>query len=96
MGYSTMAPLCRKIVAMPLITFEGSEGCGKSTQVKRLAARLEKSGIAAAVFREPRGTPVCGALLHLLQQSLEKHALTPENALLPFGASRSPIRRAGN
>ena len=55
MGYSTMTPLCRKIVAMPLITLEGSEGCGKSTQVKRLAARLEKWGIRPAVLREPGG-----------------------------------------
>jgi thymidylate kinase len=50
-----MAPLCRKIAGMPLITFEG---CGKSTQVKWLAARLEKCGIAAAVFREPGDGPV--------------------------------------
>src|SRR5256714_4547131 len=45
MGGSTMTPLCRKIVAMPLITFEGSEGCGKWTRVQRLAPRLEKWGI---------------------------------------------------
>src|SRR5207244_6210595 len=56
MGRSTTAALCRKIVPMPLITFEGSEGCGKSTQVERLAARLENNGIA--VFREPGGTPL--------------------------------------
>ena len=39
------------------ITFEGGEGVGKSTQVKRLAARLERHSIAAVRTREPGGTP---------------------------------------
>src|SRR5438132_5844242 len=93
MGRSTMALLCRKIVAMPLITFEGSEGCGKSTQVKRLTARLEKCGIAAAPFREPGGTAIGEAIRHLLQHSEENHAMTPETELLLFAASRSQLVR---
>jgi dTMP kinase len=93
MGRSTMALLCRKIVPMPLITFEGSEGCGKSTQVKRLAARLEKCGIAAAVFREPGGTAIGEAIRHLLQHSEENHAMIPETELLLFEASRSQLMR---
>src|SRR6266496_3467701 len=82
MGRSTMALLCRKIVTMPLITFEGSEGCGKSTQVKRLAARLEKCG-----------TAIGEAIRHLLQHSEENHAMTPETELLLFEASRSQLVR---
>ena len=39
------------------ITFEGGEGTGKSTQVKRLAAALEARKIAAVVTREPGGSP---------------------------------------
>jgi len=93
MGRSTMALLCRKIVPMPLITFEGSEGCGKSTQVKRLASRLEKWGIAAAPFREPGGTAIGEAIRHLLQHSEENHAMTPETELLLFEASRSQLVR---
>jgi len=93
MGCSTMAPLCRKIVAMPLITFEGSEGCGKSTQVKRLAARLEKWGIRPAVLREPGGTAIGEAIRHLLQHSEDNHAMTPETELLLFEASRSQLVR---
>ena len=93
MGCSTMTPLCRKIVAMPLITFEGSEGCGKSTQVKRLAARLEKWGIAAAVFREPGGTAIGEAIRHLLQHSEENQAIMPKTELLLFEASRSQLVR---
>ena len=93
MGGSTMTPLCRKIVAMPLITFEGSEGCGKSTQVKRLAARLEKCRIVAAVFREPGGTAIGEAIRHLLQHSEENHGMSPETELLLFEASRSQLVR---
>ena len=88
-----MTPLCRKIVAMPLITFEGSEGCGKSTQVKRLAARLEKWGIRPAVLREPGGTAIGEAIRHLLQHSEDNHAMTPETELLLFEASRSQLVR---
>jgi dTMP kinase len=39
------------------ITLEGGEGAGKSTQVKRLAAALEKKGLAVVTTREPGGSP---------------------------------------
>lgn len=39
------------------ITFEGGEGSGKSTQLRRLSASLEKRGIAHIVTREPGGSP---------------------------------------
>ena len=79
---------------MPLITFEGSEGCGQSTQVKGLAVRLGKCGIVAAVFREPVGTAIGEAIRHLLQHSEQNDAMTPEAELLLFAASRSgqPLR----
>jgi len=88
-----MTSLCRKIVAMPLITFEGAKGCGKTTQVKRLAAGLEKWGIRPAVLREPGGTAIGEAIRHLLQHSEDNHAMTPETELLLFEASRSQLVR---
>ncbi|MDI3270424.1 MAG: dTMP kinase [Bacillota bacterium] len=39
-----------------LITFEGGEGCGKTTQARRLAARLEREGLPFLLQREPGGT----------------------------------------
>jgi dTMP kinase len=39
------------------VTLEGGEGAGKSTQVKRLAATLEKKGLAVVTTREPGGSP---------------------------------------
>ena len=38
------------------ISFEGSEGCGKSTQIKKLSNRLEQLGIDVLHTREPGGT----------------------------------------
>jgi dTMP kinase len=51
-----------------LITMEGVEGSGKSTQIQRLAARLDRAGIAVEVSKEPGGTPLCLELRALLLQ----------------------------
>lgn len=50
------------------ITFEGGEGVGKSTQVKRLVARLERSEIGAVRTREPGGTPRAEAIRAFILQ----------------------------
>jgi dTMP kinase len=75
------------------ITFEGSEGCGKSTQVRRLAARLEQSGVRTLVTREPGGTAIGEKIRDLLQFAPESFAMTPETELLLFEASRSQLVR---
>ena len=71
----------------PFITFEGSEGCGKSTQVRRLAARLEKLGVDFLVTREPGGTPIGESIRELLQFAPHNAAITAETELLLFAAS---------
>jgi len=75
------------------ITFEGSEGCGKSTQVKRLAARLEEAGVRTFVTREPGGTPIGEKIRDLLQFAPESSAMTPETEVLLFEASRAQLVR---
>jgi dTMP kinase len=49
-----------------LITFEGGEGAGKSTQVRRLAGTLGTAGIEVLMTREPGGTPGAEAIRALL------------------------------
>ena len=75
------------------ITFEGSEGCGKSTQVKRLAARLERDGVPFLLTREPGGTPIGEKIRDLLQFAPEGAAMRPETEVLLFAASRSQLVR---
>jgi dTMP kinase len=47
------------------VTFEGGEGSGKSTQMRRLEARLTSSGVPCLVTREPGGTPLGESLRSL-------------------------------
>jgi len=77
----------------PFITFEGSEGCGKSTQVQRLAARLADAGMPFLLTREPGGTPIGEKIRDLLQFAPESAAMKPETELLLFEASRSQLVR---
>lgn len=75
------------------ITFEGSEGCGKSTQVQRLAARLTSEGRPFILTREPGGTAIGEHIRHLLQFAPESAAMFPETEVLLFEASRSQLVR---
>jgi dTMP kinase len=76
-----------------LLSFEGSEGCGKSTQIALLAAHLKAQGQTVEVMREPGGTVIGEQIRHLLQFSKEGQTLTPEAELLLFAASRAQLVR---
>jgi dTMP kinase len=79
--------------SLPFITFEGTEGCGKSTQVRQLAARLERSKIPFLITREPGGTPIGETIRDLLQFAPQGTGMTPITELLLFEASRSQLVR---
>ena len=78
---------------LPFITFEGSEGSGKSTQVRSLVARLKRSSVPYLVTREPGGTPIGETIRELLQFASHNSGMTPETELLLFEASRSQLVR---
>jgi len=64
------------------ITFEGGEGSGKSTQLARLAARLEARGLAPLRAREPGGTPLAESIRSLLLDPGRRPGATAETFLL--------------
>ena len=76
-----------------LITFEGTEGSGKSTQVGNLAERLHSLGYRVRKLREPGGTPIGEEIRHTLKHSLQNHAMTAEAELLLMNASRAQLVR---
>jgi dTMP kinase len=75
------------------ITFEGTEGSGKSTQIKRLADRLAKLGHDTVVLREPGGTPIGEEIRHLLKHSAANRDMTAETELLLMNAARAQLVR---
>lgn len=80
-------------VAGTFISFEGSEGCGKSTQIRNLAARLQAEGIDVVRTREPGGTPLSEAIRNLLQHDPAGEGMCPESELLLFAAARAQLTR---
>ena len=76
-----------------LISFEGTEGGGKSTQIARLVERLWTAGHAARLVREPGGTPIGEEIRHTLKHSAANHAMTAEAELLLMNASRAQLVR---
>jgi dTMP kinase len=75
------------------ITFEGTEGCGKSTQIKLLSVHLRDQGFRVRVLREPGGTPIGEEIRHTLKHSQNNAAMTCEAELLLMNASRAQIVR---
>lgn len=70
------------------ITFEGGEGAGKSTQIARLANRLEDKGVAVVTTREPGGTDAAEAVRRLLVTGEAARWDGVSEALLLFAARR--------
>lgn len=75
------------------ITFEGTEGSGKSTQVALLAKRLRSLGHAVQTPREPGGTLIGQEIRRTIMHSEDNAAMTPEAELLLFNASRAQLVR---
>ncbi len=75
------------------LSFEGTEGSGKSTQAALLARRLRDLGHHVRELREPGGTPIGEEIRHTLKHSAANHAMTPEAELLLMNASRAQLVR---
>lgn len=70
------------------VTFEGVEGCGKSTQAALLRAHLEAKGHAVVCTREPGGTPIAEAIRRVLLDPAHGTML-PATELLLYEAARA-------
>ena len=75
------------------ITFEGTEGSGKSTQISLLAQTLRAKGRTVRTLREPGSTPIGEEIRHTLKHSAVNHAMTAETELLLMNASRAQLVR---
>jgi dTMP kinase len=72
------------------ITFEGGEGCGKSSQSRRLYRRLTRLAIPVLLTHEPGVTELGKKITRLLKYSRDT-AITPAAELLLFNASRAQL-----
>lgn len=73
------------------ITFEGGEGSGKSTQIKKLAEALEEQGYKVLLTREPGGTPEAEKIRDLLVQREGGNWQAFEECLLFYAARHNHV-----
>lgn len=74
------------------ITFEGGEGCGKSTQVRRLCEALERAGVEVVLTREPGGTILSEQIRRLIKDQ-DDDPPCDRSELLLFLAARAQLVR---
>jgi len=75
------------------ITFEGGEGAGKTTQLKRLAARLVSQGLEVVATREPGGSPGAESIRDLVLNGEADRWSPVTETLLMYAARRDHIER---
>ncbi len=71
------------------ITFEGGEGCGKSTQANALYRKLRRKNLPAVLIHEPGGTTLGEQIRKMLKRKTEN--IHPQTELLLFAASRAQL-----
>jgi dTMP kinase len=76
-----------------LISFEGSEGSGKSTQIARLARRFQKLGREVISVREPGGTEIGEQIRNIIVHNSKGDEMCAETELLLFAAARAQLVR---
>ncbi|MDR0418043.1 MAG: dTMP kinase [Puniceicoccales bacterium] len=76
-----------------IISFEGIEGTGKSTQIQKLKTFLDTKNIDSVTIREPGNTYIGERIRYLLQYDSNVHNMCAETELLLFEASRAQLVR---
>jgi len=70
------------------ISLEGSDGCGKSTQIALLEAWLREKGFEVVLTREPGGCPISERIREIIL-SLNSRGMSPQCEALLYAASRA-------
>lgn len=76
-----------------LISFEGSEGSGKSTQIARLAEQFQRASREVVTTREPGGTEIGEQIRNIIVHNSKGDEMCPETELLLFTAARAQVVR---
>ncbi len=86
-------PLSDQTPTGVLISFEGSEGSGKTTQIARLAKRLQAIGRDVLSTREPGGSEIGEQIRNIIVHNSKGDEMCAETELLLFAAARAQLVR---